>query len=229
MQPYFFPYLGYFDVINCVDKWIVFDTVQYMKGGWINRNRVLHPKEGWQYVTVALRRHSHKAAIKDVEIADEQNWRRRIIGQLQHSYSKEAWCFKETITLVEDCLALEENSISRLNTFALGKVCARLGMRFDYSFFSEMHLELGPVKGPEDWVLRISKALGADEYVNSPGGIALYDEQKFRDSNIKLTFRNLPPLEYSCGSYEFIPNLSIIDLFMWNEPGLIKQYLDKHK
>lgn len=228
MQPYFFPYLGYFDIINCVDKWIVFDTVQYIRHGWINRNRILHPKEGWQYITVPLKKHSRETAIKDMRTANEQNWRARIIGQLQH-YSKKAPYFHETIAFVEDCLAPQESFISRLNALILGKVCARLEMRFDYSFFSEMDLGLGPVEGPEDWALRISEAMGADEYVNPPGGIDLFDKQKFRDSNIKLTTRNLPPFEYSCRGYEFIPNLSIIDLFMWNEPEIIKKYLDEHQ
>ena len=228
MQPYFFPYLGYFNLINCVDKWIVFDTAQYIRHGWVNRNRILHPKEGWQYIIVPLRKHPRDTPIKDVQINNDQDWKRRIIGQLQH-YKKKARYFRETIVLVEDCLAPEENSISRLNAFILGKVCARLGIRLDYDFFSEMDLELGPVEGPEDWALRISEAMGAKEYVNLPGGVDLFDEQKFTDSNIKLTIRNLPPFEYSCRGYEFIPNLSVIDLLMWNEPETIKQYLDEHR
>ena len=85
------------------------------------------------------------------------------------------------------------------------------------------------MEGPEDWALRISEAMGAKEYVNLPGGVDLFDEQKFTDSNIKLTIRNLPPFEYSCRGYEFIPNLSVIDLLMWNEPETIKQYLDEHR
>jgi len=228
MQPYFFPYLGYFDIINCVDKWIVFDTVQYIKGGWINRNRILHPKESWQYITVPVKKYSSNTAIKDVKIADEQNWKRRIIRQLQH-YNKKAPHSYKTLALVEDCLALEESSISRLNAFILDKVCARLGIDFDYSFFSEMNLELDIVEGPGDWALRICEATGAEEYVNPPGGVDLFDEPKFRDRNIKLTIRNLPTFEYSCGKYEFIPNLSIIDLLMWNEPEAIKQHLDEHR
>jgi len=227
MQPYFFPYLGYFDVINCVDKWIVFDTAQYIRHGWINRNRILHPKEGWQYIIVPLKKHSRETAIKDVRIANDQRWKERIVGQLQH-YRKKAPYFTETMSLVEDCLSLEEDSISRLNVFILDKVCAYLGIHFDYSFFSEMSLELGPVEGPGDWALRISEAMGAKEYVNPPGA-NFFDERKFRNAGIRLTIRKLPPFEYSCRGYEFIPNLSIIDVLMWNEPEKIKSYLDEHR
>ena len=228
MQPYFFPYLGYFDVINCVDKWIVFDTVQYIRRGWINRNRILHPKEGWQYVIVPLRKHSRETAIKDVKIANDQPWKERIIGQLQH-YRKKAPFFTQTMSLVEDCLSFEDDFISKMNVFILDKVCAHLGIRFDYEFFSEMDLEIGPVEGPGDWALRICEAMGAEEYVNPSGGINIYKEDKFADAGIRLTIRKLPPLEYTCRGYEFIPNLSIIDVLMWNEPEKIKSYLDEHR
>ena len=84
---------------------------------------------------------------------------------------------------------------------------------------------LEPVEEPGGWALRICEAMGSIEYVNPPGA-DFFNEEKFRESNIKLTIRNLPTFQYSCRGYEFIPNLSIIDLFMWNEPEKIKQYLD---
>ena len=101
MQPYFFPYLGYFDLINISDQWIVFDTVQYMRQGWINRNRILHPKEGWQYIIVPRKKHRRQTAIKDVEVSADPEWRRRILAQIQH-YQKGAPCYEETYQLVEE-------------------------------------------------------------------------------------------------------------------------------
>ena len=226
MQPYFFPYLDYFDLTNYADKWVVFDNVQYIRHGWINRNRVLHPTEGWQYIIVPVKV-SRNTLIKDVRIAADIKWDKRILGQLQH-YKKKAPYYDETIHLVDDCLKKEEPSISRLNVLILKKVCEYLEIRFDYSFFSEMNLDLGPIDGPGDWALRISEAMGAREYVNPAGGAALFDEGKFRESKIKLTIRNLPSFEYSCRGYEFVQNLSIIDVMMWNRPEEIKQYLDDH-
>ncbi|MCZ7574941.1 MAG: WbqC family protein [Ardenticatenaceae bacterium] len=227
MQPYFFPYLGYFDLINYVDKWIVFDTVQYIRHGWINRNRILHPQEGWLYIVVPVKP-SRDSYIRNVTVDNGHDWKQRIIGQLGH-YKRKAPYFHETVALVRECLDPEETSISRLNTNALSKVCERLGIGFDYRVLSEMDIELGPVEGPGDWALRISEALGAEEYVNPPGGVDIFDEAMFAASNIKLTFRRLPPLEYTCRGYEFIPNLSIIDLLMWNKPEFIKGYLDEHR
>jgi len=228
MQPYFFPYLAYFDIINSVDKWIVFDTAQYIHSGWIHRNRILHATRGWQYIIVPIKKHSHKTLIKDIMIDNEQNWKRKIIGKQKH-YKKNAPYFDETLAFVEDCLATEENFISRLNVSILDKVCKRLGICFYYSFLSEMNMELRPVERPGDWGLRLSEKMAAEEYVNAPGGAHLFDEYNFRQSNVKLTFRKLPTFEYSCSAYDFIPNLSIIDLFMWNKPEAIKQYLDKNQ
>ena len=74
MQPYFFPYLGYFDLINRVDKWIVFDTPQYIRHGWVNRNRILHPHQGWQYIVVPLKKHDRDTSINQIETADPTEW-----------------------------------------------------------------------------------------------------------------------------------------------------------
>lgn len=228
MQPYFFPYLGYFDLINYTDRWIVFDTAQYIRHGWINRNRILHPNEGWMYVIVPVKQHSQNATIKDIKIADNQDWKRNIFGKLAH-YRNQAPYAGKTIDLIKDCLSFQDNSLTPMNIHALDKVCKRLGINFDYSLFSDMNLDLGPIKDPGDWALRISEALEVDEYANLPGGVDLFDEQAFADRGIKLTIRNLPPFRYTCGEYGFIPNLSIIDVLMWNEPEAIKAYLDEYK
>ena len=191
MQPYFFPYLGYFDLINYTDTWIIFDTVQYIRHGWINRNRILHPKEGWQYIVVPLKKHSLDTGIKEVRISNHQDWAGRVLGQLQH-YKKRAPYYRKTIALVEECTLQSDESLSRLNTMILEKVCRYLGINFEYRYFSEMDLEIEPVQEAGDWALRISEALGAEEYINPPGGVEIFDEEKFRDSNIKLTIQRFP-------------------------------------
>ncbi|HZE89534.1 MAG TPA: WbqC family protein, partial [Verrucomicrobiae bacterium] len=103
MQPYFFPYLGYFDLIGHTDAWVVFDTPQYIRHGWVNRNRVLHPSRGWQYVIAPVRKHDRAASIRDVEVSAAPDWRRRLLAQLEH-YRKRAPYFRETMELVGRCL-----------------------------------------------------------------------------------------------------------------------------
>lgn len=227
MQPYFFPYLGYFDLINYAENWIVFDDVQYIRHGWINRNRILHPSDGWSYIIVPVR-HTREMHIREVTIAEDAKWKKRILGQL-HNYKGKAPYYDRVIALIEDCFAYQDNLISRFNVFALGKVCAYLGIHFDYAIFSEMNLNLDNIEGPGDWALKISQAVKAKEYVNPPGGETLFDKERFSTSNIKLTIRNLPPLLYDCPGFKFIPNLSIIDVLMWNHSETIKNYLDQHR
>lgn len=228
MQPYFFPYLGYFDLINCSDRWIVFDTVQYIRHGWMNRNRIHHPKEGDLYIIVPVRKHPRGSIIKDIVISEDPRWKSKILGQLNH-YKKNAPYFRETYSFVEDCLSINEKSLSRLNSSILEKTCSRLGIDFEYEYFSEMALDLGSVGSPGDWALRISEALGVKEYVNPPGGVDIFDPEKFKAAGIKLTIRNIPPFEYSARGYQFIPKLSIISVMMFNSPGRIKTFLDEQK
>lgn len=225
MQPYFFPYLGYFDLINSVDRWIVFDTVQYIRHGWMNRNRVLHPTSGWQYVIAPVKKHPRDVPINEVEVVDGIVWKSRIVGQLAH-YRKRSPFFERTIALVEDCLADDETRLSRLNVRILAKVCAHLKIDFRYSYFSEMNLSVGSIKDGGDWALRISQALGADEYTNPPGGAGLFDHAAFAASGIKLRIKKLVDFEFECGAYTFVPHLSIIDTLMWNSPAIIKERLD---
>jgi len=228
MQPYLFPYLGYFDLISYTDRWIVFDTAQYIRHGWVNRNRVLHPDKGWMYITVPVKRCSRDTAIKDINIDNSQDWQKNIIGQLAH-YKKQAPYYSETIDLVRCCLSFQTSSLARLNAHALDEVCQRLGINLDWSFFSEMGLDIGRIERPGDWALRISEAMNADEYANPPGGKDLFDERAFTDSGIKLTIRNLPTFQYACKGREFVPDLSIVDVFMWNKPEEIRAHLEVNR
>jgi hypothetical protein len=228
MQPYFFPYLGYFDLINCTDHWIVFDTAQYIRHGWVNRNRILHPTKGWQYIIVPLQKHALRTSIEEVCISEASQWRTKIIGQLAH-YQKRAPYFRQVMGLVEECLEQKENRLSMLNVKILERVCDYLDLKFSYQFFSEMKLDLPTVNAPGDWALHISQALGASEYVNPPGGENILDRQAFASAGIQLTIRDFPPMVYSCRGYEYEPNLSIIDALMWNTPEDIKAYLDNKK
>ena len=226
MQPYFFPYLGHFDLINLVDEWIVFDTPQYMRHHWVNRNRVLHPNAGWQYITVPLRKHPQDTPINQVQIAMENDWRNRILRQLEH-YRREAPYYKQVAGFLEECFSEASPNLSETNILTLRKTCQRLGISTPFHVFSQMDLALTEdVEGPGDWALNISRVVGASEYVNPPGGAALFNESKFTADNIKLTIQAFMNMIYPCGPYQFEPGLSVLDVMMWNSPEQIKQYLD---
>lgn len=230
MQPYFFPYLGYFNLLLAVDLLVVYDTVPFSTGGWLNRNRLLHPTRGWKYLTVPLMKSSYRnhlaeaVPIRQVRISARRGWELRLLGQLEH-YASAAPFYRDAVALVRECLDAGFERIAALNVAALANTCSRLGIRFDHRLASELGAGREPGTSAQEQVLRICERLGAKEYVNLPGGRALYSESAFARRGIALTFCEIPPLEYDCGPYGFVPDLSIIDLLMWNSPQRIAAHL----
>jgi hypothetical protein len=227
MQPYFFPYLGYFSLIEHSDQWVVFDTVQYIRHGWINRNRVLHPSEGWQYITVPLKKHSRDATINQIETQEGGEWRERLLRQLEH-YRKRAPYYNQTRDFVAHCLQSEEAGISRLNVHILAETCSLLGIPFAPRYFGDLGLTLD-VDHPGEWALEISSALGASEYVNPPGGRDLFDNRKFQERGIDLQFLTLSQHLYDQKRPEFIFGLSVIDALMFNTPEAVRQLVGTYE
>jgi hypothetical protein len=226
MQPYFFPYLGHFDLINRVDEWIVFDTAQYMRHQWVNRNRILHPAAGWQYITVPLQKHHRDTPIHTIRIAEGSDWSGRILRQLQH-YRKTAPFYAEVMGFLESCFAEADPGLAETNIMTLERTCRRLGVSTPFHVLSRMNLALqGPVETPGDWALRISQAFGADAYVNAAGGSALFDPAKYAAHGIALYVQSYTHMTYPCGPFQFEPGLSIVDVMMWNSPDVIKAHLD---
>ena len=155
MQPYFFPYLGYFDLINFVDKWIVFDNAQFSKGGWYNRNRILHPNSGWQYITIPLASYSMGTQIIDIEVHQSINWKSRLMGQLMHYQDRKAPFYAPVAELVQDCLNFKENGLSPLNVYCLLRVCKHIGIEMNYTTLSELNYKKIDNETAANFILRI--------------------------------------------------------------------------
>lgn len=229
MQPYFFPYLGYFSLIASVDKWIVFDVTQYTAKTWMNRNRILHPTKGWQYVGVPIQKASRDTLIKDILIKDLDASLELILGQLQH-YKKRAPYFREVIDLVSKSFSsVQTDKLVDLNIATLVETCSYLDIPLNWSLCSKMDLQLDGINHPGQWALRISEQLGAKQYLNPPGGTEIFDPIEWEKAGIDLEFNKLPTFTYECGPYDFVEHLSILDVLMWNEPKSVKDYLEMEK
>lgn len=230
MQPYFFPYLGYFALMKNTDCWVSFDAIQYIDRGWVNRNRIIHPdRPEASYITIPLQKHSRSALINQVEINRENPYIARILGQLKASYQKRAPYYKAVNNLVEECLLSERVSLSRLNELSLRKTCEYLGFPVDFRVFSQMDLTLDPIKGPGDWALNISKAMGAKAYYNPTSGAPLFDEAAFAQNGIQLRFLKAEIKPYPQKKSVFLPSLSIIDVMMFNAPEEVNHMLQQYK
>ncbi len=225
MQPYFFPYLGHFDLINQADVWIVYDVAQYIRHGWVNRNRVLHPVSGWQYILVPLRKHPYTTPINQIEIASKMDWKTQFFRRLQH-YHTDAPHYSSVIDFLEGCLSGAGDNLARLNVELFRRTCCRLGIDKPIYVFSEMGLPVEQYNSPQDLALRICRVVGASEYINPPGGAGLYSAERFAEHGIKLTIQSFTNMPYDCGRFRYEPALSIIDVMMWNSPERIKHYLD---
>ncbi len=227
MQPYFFPYIGYFQLLNYVDLWIVFDNVQYIQRGWINRNRILHPelKKEWQYITIPLDSRKGFSKINNIKIKQELDWKNRIIRKLTF-YNEQSIFYKEVISLINNIFITNENNLSKFVTRSIRYTADYLGIKTKILVLSDMELELLNINGPGDWALRICESIGAKEYINPIGGKDLFYNKKFKDSNIKLSFLKSKMGVYNQKRPEFIPGLSIIDLMMWNSKSELSSFLN---
>lgn len=230
MQPYFFPYLGYFDLIHRTDKWVVFDVVKYAPHSWMNRNRILHPSEGWQYITVPVRKHAFGEAIQEITLVDKDASHRKVVAQLMHYRRARAPFFREVQEIVDRAFTNTNGDRLRdLNVQTLDAVCKYLGITFEPVNFSALALSLPTAEYPGQWPLELSTALGADVYLNAPGGRDLFRPADWAERGITLAFADLVDFRYSPGPYEFIEHLSILDVLMWNAPEDVKSYLDRRK
>ena len=218
MQPYFFPYVGYFALISKTDAWVVFDVSQYTPKSWMNRNRVLHPTKGWMYVTVPLRGSSRNMAIHEARVADRSGIHRSILGKLSH-YRKRAPHYVQVCNLVDQTFeGLIDDSLVHLNVNGMRAVCTYMGIPFSYRIASEMDIAISPVSHPGGWAPAISRSLEADEYINPIGGRELFDPAEFAANGVALSYLDMPTLVYPTANFAFVPGLSILDVLMWNEP-----------
>lgn len=218
MQPYFFPFLGHFSLIASVDEWIVFDVTQYTPKTWMNRNRVLHPKAGWQYVTVPLAKSSISINTSEARVLDLSKTRKSMLGKLTH-YKKKAPYFHQVNELVQQAFdgALDDSLVG-LNISALSVVCNYLDIPFLYRKCSELGLDYPSKPGPGDWAPYICQKLGASEYVNPAGGKDIFDLSDFQRNGLTFYLAEFEAFKYATPSFFYEPNLSILDVMMWNSP-----------
>lgn len=216
-QPYFFPYLGFFQLIHATDTMIVLDTVQYKKRSWMNRNRILHPDPqiAFNYITLPVK-NNHQGLIQDVEIDMTQPWKQKLVGQIT-CYANKAPFYDEVRHLFLHCLADDEPNYSIWSMHCIQNICHYLGLPFQYHYLSKLHLDLPTIREPDEWSLFIAEALKVTEYINMPKGVSIFNEKKFIEKNIKLSFLNphLSPYAQRRAT-AFVSHLSIIDVLMWN-------------
>lgn len=221
MQPYFFPYIGYFQLIHAVDTFVIYDDVNFIKGGWINRNFILSQGEKMR-ITLQLLGASPNQLINQVKVGDNRN---KLLKTIQQSYAR-APHYPEVVGLLEEVLSSEETNLAKFLDHSLRRICDYLGLQPRWFLSSNLHKDVS-LRG-QDKVLAICKELGANHYINMPGGMDLYDHVSFKANDIRLSFVEPRIIEYTQSEHDFVPYLSIIDLMMFNSQqqcrSMLKEY-----
>lgn len=224
MQPYFFPYIGYWQLLAAVDKYVIYDDVNFIKGGWINRNRILNQGQ-IQYINVQMKGASSFKLINEIEVQQNKIIKEKNKKRIFDAYHN-AKFFEESYPIICDILECEEGNLAEFLINQIKKLVSYIGINTDIVISSEIKKD-NSLKG-QDKVINICCNLGATTYLNAIGGYKLYSMKDFRKSGIELRFLETNDIRYSQLSNEFQPNLSIIDVMMNNSLETIKKMLNEY-
>lgn len=221
MQPYFFPYLGYWQLFDAVDTFVVYDDVNYIKNGWINRNRILLDGRP-QYITLALSGSSPFKAINETRICPDAKHTRKILGCVASAYRK-APHFEEIFPVVEKIVLHDADNIADFLCRHFRVLLDLLGL--ETKLLLSSRLEKDTALRGQDKVLDICGRLHTDMYVNAIGGTGLYSREAFQRRGMELRFLQSAPAPYAQFGGPFVENLSIIDVLMFNGAAATRELL----
>lgn len=211
MQPYFLPYIGYFQLIAAVDLFIVYDNIKYTKKGWINRNRMLLNGADTIF-SLPLKKGSDFLNVADRELSPDFN-RQKFLNQMRGSYMK-APQFNAVWPLLERIVECEDNNLFRYIYHSILEISKYLDIKTNICLSSEVSID-HDLKN-QNKVIALCKAVGATNYINTSGGIDLYSKAVFDGAGLQLNFIKALPSEYAQLGNKFVPWLSIIDVLMFN-------------
>jgi len=218
MQPYFFPYIGYFQLIAAVDLFIVYDNIKYTKKGWINRNRMLLNGKNITF-SLPLKGAADFLDIRDRELAADFN-PDKLVNQLSGAYWRAPY-FKQALPLIEQILRQGESNLFRFLYQSILRICEATGIATKIRISSDIAADHS-LKN-QDRVLALCEAVDTDVYVNAIGGMELYSRDDFQSRGIELKFLRSKPFTYPQFGNEFVPQLSIVDVLMFNSLDAIRE------
>lgn len=225
MQPYFLPYIGYFQLINSVDAFIIYDNVQYSKGGWINRNRIINRGSPW-YMTLPLKKDSDYLNINQRYLSPSfSSTKRKIIGVINANYRRSKM-FSEVMPIIGRILDFEDDNLFAFLENSLLQICKYLSI--ETSIIKSSYLKIDHTLKSQERLIAMCKHLGADKYLNPIGGTELYSRAVFLRNDIDLNFLKTDDLSYNQNNERFVPNLSVLDILMHCEQSEVRGFLDNY-
>ncbi len=223
MQPYFLPYIGYWQLLNIVDVFVIYDDVNYIKRGWINRNRLLENGNA-AYFNVFVKDSSQNRHINEMERFHTDKMESRLLKRIFFCYRKAPY-FQEIYPIIQAIISDDEENLSAYLLKSIKFVAEYLDIKT--SIIKSSDLDKNVLLKGQEKILDICKKLRAEIYYNPIGGKTLYDKQKFEKENIKLFFLKPVNVKYNQFENEFVPSLSIMDVLMFNGKEKTKMLLSK--
>jgi hypothetical protein len=222
MQPYLFPYLGYFQLIAAADVFVLGDDLQYIRSGWVNRNRVLHNHEA-KLITFPLKKDRFQLPINQRHLSDTfSEEAERLIRFITHCYNRAPY-FAQVMPLVERLIRFPQQNIALYAEHAIREMCAFLHIVTPIMRTSD--LMLGKPADKQERIIRIAHTFEATTFINPEGGSVLYDRDHFARNRLLLRFFRMDPVIYRQFRQPFVANLSIIDVLMFNCVEQVQQLL----
>ena len=225
MQPYIFPYIGYFQLVNAVDVFVFYDDVNFIKRGWINRNQLL-VNGGANLFSIPLVKASQNKLIKETALGYDDKWLKQFYATLAFNYKKAPY-YKETMALVQQIFSTQHLTIADLAIDSVQKIANHLEVKTVFEKSSDKYPH---TKGMDkaDRLIEITKLCQADTYVNPSGGKELYTKKQFKAQDINLFFiqNNISP--YPQFEANFVGGLSMIDVLMFNSKEQIQHLLNEY-
>ena len=221
-QPYLFPYIGYWQLINIADIYVISDSMQYMKKGYINRNSILIDNMKHLFTLETLGVHTD-TLINEVRVGKNA---RKIIKSIYHAYKKAPY-FEEIYPMIENILLNDEKNLAKYVGYSIERIADYLEINTNFLYLSDLQGETSLMG--QDRTINICKRLNADHYINAIGGQELYDKEVFLKEGIILNFLKVGNIEYEQFKNKFVPYLSIIDIMMFNSVDDIKEMLTEYE
>ncbi|OCL85274.1 WbqC-like protein family protein [Aliarcobacter thereius] len=222
MQPYLFPYIGYWQLINAVDTFVIYDDVNFIKKGYINRNSILIAGKQ-QQITLELIGASQNKLINEVEVGNNS---KKLLKTIEMTYKKAPF-FNEVFSLIKKVLNQKEKNLAKFIGYSLSLISTYLNISTKFIYSSD--IEKNNTLKSQDKILDICKKLKATSYINSIGGQELYNKKIFKENGIKLSFLESRLIDYKQFQNDFIPYLSIVDILMFNSKDEIKNMLNRYE
>ena len=219
MQPYLFAYIGYWQLINAVDIFVIYDDVNFIKRGHINRNTFLQNQKP-QLFTLELVGASQNKKINEIDVGNNS---KKLLKTIRQNYSKAPF-FTDVFPVLEEILNNGQKELSKFLGSSLVKISKYLNIETKFLYSSDIKND--KALKAQDRLIEISKTLNATSYINSIGGIELYDKSVFSQNDINLSFLKTYEISYKQFNNEFVPNLSIVDILMFSSKDNIKNMLN---